>query len=63
MDIIFGIIIGFIVICALLGFFLSDDKPEENAMAGAIAGFSFILSLLPTIVGIVLVVLCVKSCT
>lgn len=64
MSIILKIALGFIVVCALLGYFLSsDDKPEESAMAAAVAGFSFILSLAPTIIGIVLVVLCVKSCT
>ncbi len=58
--VIVGIIVGF----AIIGFLFSKDgEREDAAKTGAVLGGSFVVSLLPTVVVIVLVVLIVKSCS
>lgn len=58
-----------IVICVIIGFaiigflFSKDGEKEDGAKTGAILGVSLITSLLPTIIGIALIVFFVKACT
>ena len=60
----FLIIIGVIVLFAIGGFLFSPDgEREEGAKGGAMIGCSFIGSILPTVLVIVLVVLIVRACT
>ncbi len=64
MGTIISVVLGFIAVMALLSFIFSPrGKREENAAMGAVGAGIFIMNMLPTIIIIVIVVLCVRACS
>ena len=62
MGTVIGYMIGFIIICAIIGTLISKD-PDEGAKSGAAVGGYIILSILPYAIGIVFIILIVRACT
>lgn len=65
MGTIISIIVGVIAIFAFLSYIATPkgEDAEENAKAGAAVGAYFLLSIAPTVITIIIIVLLVKSCS
>lgn len=65
MEKVIMIAICIIAFFALIGYIFSSKEEDrwENAAAGGISGLMFIVSMIPTVLFIVFIVYCVKSCS
>ena len=57
------IVSGVIIVFAIIGAISARDEPGNGSKVGCLAGFSFILNLLPYIVSVIIIIALVKACS